>query len=153
MQVYGRAMVDPRQEPLRYGRDTVDKETQNGLSTMKRHRTGKERVVRSRLMSVACSTTRGHGEVPGHAVVQGHIWVHGHSAAGVCNNVFSSYYHQKPCRYPCSRLSPATMVIPKGCAELVPPLTSCSTWESRACTSPGQHSRADPDGRAQVSWP
>lgn len=131
MQVYGRAMVDPRQEPLRYGRDTVDKETQNGLSTMKRHRTGKERVVRSRLMSVACSTTRGHGEVPGHAVVQGHIWVHGHSAAGVCNNVFSSYYHQKPCRYPCSRLSPATMVIPKGCAELVPPLTSCSTWESK----------------------
>ena len=34
-------------------------------------------------------------------------------------------------------------------AKLALPLIGCRTWESRPCTSPGQHARADPVGRGE----
>ena len=37
------------------------------------------------------------------------------------------------------------MLMSKGCAELVLPLTGCSTLESRPCTLLGQYSRTGPD--------
>lgn len=106
----------------------------------------------------------GCGEVPARAATEGHIWVRSYIAAGVT--------HITTIEYGVSLIRTAVgdHVDVQGLCRAGPSLTSCSpgelvtslthgsTWESRPCHSPLQHSRADPGCRdlgepGWESWP
>lgn len=62
------------------------------------------------------------------------------------NKMFVTKGGPAPCPSPptaAGKVGPWVMSV----GELIQSLTSCSAWESRSCTSPGQHNRADP-----VDW-
>ena len=114
--------------------------------------TGDSRVERSQLLLVVSPTTWGHGLIP----------------AKVARSVIMpvAHYLQRIWGCPDGGRRRGITWMSSGCAELVPPLhwlrssgelapplTDCSSWESRPCFSLKQHNGAGPGGRDVGSWP
>lgn len=85
-------------------------------------------------------------EVLACAFARNRSWVHSLAPVEVFVNALAPWYHQMSCRCLWSGLLTAAMILSMNCAELAPPLTSWSTWESSNCTPPRQHSIDGPGG-------
>lgn len=79
-----------------------------GFIAVERRRDEDAKLVRNRLMWVACLPLS-HGDIRAQTAAEGHVCVHSPTAARVCVSVCGSYYHRNHA------------LKSKGSAELAPP--------------------------------
>lgn len=111
------------------------REKQNGLTTVKRGKTGDVRVENS-LIGAACSATWGHGEFSVSAATEDHVWVHDHIIKQQGSFLMSMLHISMKGQMVVPGLLPGPVLMSKVCAELAPSLTGCRTPQSRPYPSP-----------------